>query len=177
MKRAIFLDRDGTLIEDKGYEHKVESMKIYPGVIEGLKLLQKDYLFFIITNQSGIGKGYYTVKDFHQFNGHLLKKLNANGVEIERTYFCPHIGGCDCKKPSTKFVEEIVSDYEIDLKESWVIGDHPCDVAMGIKAGCKTAYLLSGHGVKHLDELKESNIEATIVSEKFLDVAKKISLS
>ncbi len=176
MRRAIFLDRDGTLIEDKGYEYKVETLRIHSGVIEGLKLLKENYLFFIITNQSGIGKGYYTIEDFHQFHNHLVEQLKENGITIERTCFCPHIGGCECKKPNTKFIEEIVCEHNVNLQESWVIGDHPCDITMGIKAGCKTVYLLTGHGIKHLDELREENLNSTIISENFLDAAKKITL-
>ncbi len=133
-------------------------------------------MFFIITNQSGIERGYYTVKDFLKFNNHLLKKLEENDIKIEKTYFCPHIDGCECKKPNTKFIEEIVSDYDINLQESWVIGDHPCDVEMGMKAGCEKAFLLTGHGRKHLNELKEENLNPTVISESFLDAIKKIVL-
>lgn len=175
MQKAIFLDRDGTLIEDKGYEHKIETLRIYSGVIEGLKLLKEDYLFFIITNQSGIEKGYYTVEDFHNFNNHLLKNLEEHNIKIEQTYFCPHISGCECKKPSTKFIEEIVSLYNINLEKSWVIGDHLSDIEMGIRAGCKTVYLLTGHGKKHLSDLGEKRLDATIVGKSFLSVAKKIN--
>lgn len=174
MRKAIFLDRDGTLIEDKGYEYRIDTLRIYSGVIEGLKLLKEDYLFFIITNQSGIEKGYYTTEDFFKFNEHLLKKFRENGIKIEKTCFCPHIEGCECKKPSTKFIEEIVSCYDINLQESWIIGDHPCDIAMGIKAGCKNAYLLTGHGMKHLDELKKAKLNPTMVSKRFLSATKKI---
>ncbi len=174
MKKAIFLDRDGTLIEDKGYEHKIDSLKIYQGVIEGLKLLQEDYSFFIITNQSGIERGFYSTEDFYQFNNYFLRQLEKQGVIIERTYFCPHIKGCKCKKPNTKFIEEIVSEYGIDLVESWVIGDHPSDIIMGKNAGCKTAYLLTGHGEKHLKELESIGIRPTIIASDFLIAARQI---
>ena len=174
MKKALFLDRDGTLIEDKGYEHRKETLKIYSGVVEGLRLLQNEYLFFIITNQSGIGKGIYSTEDFHRFNNFLLEQLKNQNIRIERTCFCPHIGGCECKKPSTKFVEEIVSEHGINLPESWVIGDHPSDIIMGKSAGCKTAYLLTGHGTKHFQELENKKINPTIIAEDFLYAAKQI---
>ena len=174
MAKAIFLDRDGTLNEDNGYVHKVENLKILPGVIEGLRLLQKDYLFFIITNQSGIARKYYNEKDFLKFNNHLLEKLALEDIRIERTYFCPHLSSCDCRKPSTKFIEEIVKEFDINLIYSWVIGDHPSDILMGIKAGCKTAYLLTGHGIKHISELEKNSIKPTIIEEDFLKAAQKI---
>lgn len=173
-KRAIFLDRDGTLIEDKGYEYKIEKLKLLPGVIEGLKLLQKNYLFFIITNQSGIGKGFYSINDFHTFNDFLLKKLKEHDIIIEKTCFCPHIDNCDCKKPKTKFIEDILSEFEIDLPKSWVIGDHPSDILMGKNSGCNTIFLLTGHGERHLEELKSQNISPTIVAGNFLSAAKMI---
>jgi len=174
MKKAIFLDRDGTLIEDRGYAYKIEDLKIYPGVVDGLRLLQRDYLFFIITNQSGIERGFYTEEDFHRFNNYLLEQLKIENIKIEKTYFCPHIKGCDCKKPSTKYIEEIASEYSINLQESWVIGDHPSDIVMGRNAGCKTVYLLTGHGRKHFDELKLKRINPTIISVDFLSAAKDI---
>ena len=87
MKKAIFLDRDGTLIEDKGYVYKIEDFKLHHGVIEGLRLLKYDYLFFIITNQSGIEKGLYTTEDFHKFNNFLLEQLRNQNIEIEKTFF------------------------------------------------------------------------------------------
>jgi len=174
MKKAIFLDRDGTLIEDRGYEYKIDSLKIYPGVIEGLKLLKKDYMFFIITNQSGIGKGFYTTLDFHKFNNFLLEQLRHQNIRIEKTYFCPHVNGCGCKKPNTKFIEEIVSEYRVVLTNSWVIGDHPSDIIMGRNADCKTAYLLTGHGAKHFKELELTGIKPMIIAQDFLSVAKQI---
>lgn len=177
MKKAMFLDRDGTLIEDKGYEYQVESLKIYPGVIEGLELLKDEYVFFIITNQSGIGKGFYTAEDFHRFNNALLEQLNARDIRIERTYFCPHTGGCECRKPGTKFIDEIMSEFDIHLAESWVIGDHPSDVMLGKNAGCQTVFLLTGHGTKHIHELESQGIEPTFITEDFLSAATRIKSS
>ena len=75
-----------------------------------------------------------------------------------KLFFCPHINGCDCKKPSTKYLKETESEFKINLKISWVIGDHPSDIIMGKNAGCKTAYLLTGHGRKHFEELKMKGI-------------------
>lgn len=177
MKKAIFLDRDGTLIEDGGYVFRVEDVKFYPEVISGLNLLKKDYMFFIITNQSGIEKGLITFEDFHKVNDFMLSLLKENGIIIERTYFCPHApsSNCDCRKPKTKYMDEIVSEFrEISLKDSWTVGDHPTDVIMGKNAGCKTVYLLTGHGKKHLPELESSGIKPTIIAENFLDAAKGI---
>ena len=173
LKKAVFLDRDGTLIEDLGYVHRIEDLHFLPGVIEGLKILRENFLFFIITNQSGIERGFYTVNDFHTLHNYFLNQLRSHGIEIERTYYCPHISGCDCKKPSTKFINEAIRRYDIESSESWVIGDHPSDIVMGRSARCKTVYLLTGHGKKHLGEL-EKEVRPTIIANDFLSAVKSI---
>lgn len=174
--KAIFLDRDGTIIEDKNYTYKVEDLELLPGVIEGLKLLQKDFIFFIITNQSGIGRGYYTVADFHKFNNHLIKQLKKNSIKIEKTYFCPHLkeDNCECRKPKTKFIDTIVSEYNIDIINSWMIGDHPSDVLCGINVGCRTVFLLTGHGQEHIHDLEKNGISPNIITSSFYEAAKEI---
>ncbi|MFX0030421.1 MAG: D-glycero-alpha-D-manno-heptose-1,7-bisphosphate 7-phosphatase [Candidatus Hermodarchaeota archaeon] len=174
--KAILLDRDGTLIEDKDYAYKVEDLEILPGVIEGLKKLQKDYIFVIVTNQSGIGRGYYTTEDFHNYNNHLIRLLDEEHIRIEKTYFCPHLReeGCDCRKPKTKFVKEIVNDFNISIRDSWMIGDHPSDIQFGMNAGCRTVFLTTGHGDRHLEELESLGLKPTIISDNFLEVANEI---
>ena len=174
--KTIILDRDGTLIEDKDYAFKVEDLEILPGVIEGLKKLQKDYIFLIVTNQSGIGRGYYTTEDFHNFNNHLVRLLDKENIKIQKTYFCPHVReeGCECRKPKTKFIDDIVSDFDVSIKDSWMLGDHPSDIQFGINAGCRTVFLTTGHGDRHLDELKSLGIKPTIISSNFLEAAKEI---
>lgn len=169
----MFLDSDGTLIEDIGYAHRIEDLHFLPGVIEGLKILQEHFLFFIITNQSGIERGFYTVDDFHMFHNYFLHQLKYQGIEIERTYYCPHIGSCDCKKPSTKYMDEAIRLYGIESRDSWVIGDHPSDIIMGKNARCKTVYLLTGHGKKHLEEL-EKEIRPTMIANNFLSAVESI---
>ncbi len=170
----MFLDRDGTLIEDRGYVHRIDDLQLLPGVIEGLKRLREHFLFFIITDQSGIERGFYTIDDFYRFHGFFLEQLRCQGIEIEQTHFCPHIGGCDCKKPSTKYIDEAIRLYEIEPINSWTIGDHPSDVVMGKNAGCNTVYLLTGHGRKHLRELEEKDAKPTIIADSFLSAAEFI---
>ncbi len=175
-KKAIILDRDGTLIEDRNYAYKIEDLEILPGVIEGLKYLQSDFVFFIVTNQSGIGRGYYTVEDFEKFNTHLLKILDKDDIKILKTYYCPHLKEdiCDCRKPKTKYINEIINEFNVDIKESWMMGDHPSDIGFGINGGCRTVFLTTGHGNKHLDELESLGINPTMISDNFLAAAKEI---
>jgi len=158
MNRAIFLDRDGVLNKDPGYVHKVEDFELHDGVIESLKQLS-NFKFFIISNQSGIGRGYYKEENFHEFNNHLVSELKKHNINIEKSYFCPHKkeDNCECRKPSPKFIKEAEKEFNLDLKESWMVGDHASDIGAGKNAGCKTIYLLTGHGVKHLEEARKLN--------------------
>ena len=173
MHKAIVLDRDGTLNLEIMYAHKPEHFKLLPGVIEGLKKLSKGYIFIIITNQSGIGRGIFKEEDMRTFNEKLLTELKKENIEIKKIYYCPHVEEdlCKCRKPHTKYIREAEKEFNIDVKKSWVIGDHPHDVEMGIKNGCKSVYLLTGHGSKHLHDLESNNINPTFTAKNFLEAA------
>ena len=175
-KRAIILDRDGVLIEDKDYSYKIEDLEILPGVIKGLKQLQSNFIFFIVTNQAGIGKGYYTVEDFHKYNEYLISILNENKIKIEKTFFCPHVkeDNCECRKPNPKYLNEIADQWDVDMSSSWMIGDHPSDIQFGINGGCKTVYMVTGHGEKHLHDLEVKGIKPTSMHSTFLEATKDI---
>ncbi|MHA1931388.1 MAG: D-glycero-alpha-D-manno-heptose-1,7-bisphosphate 7-phosphatase [Promethearchaeota archaeon] len=174
--KAILLDRDGVLIEDKNYAYKIEDLELIPGVIDGLKLLQEKFIFFIITNQTGIGRGYYTEEDFHKFNNHLISLLEKENIEVLKTYFCPHLreDNCDCRKPKTRFIEEIINEFDVNIKESWMFGDHPSDIQFGINGGCRTVFLTTGHGKNHIDDFETLEIKPTIISTDFLTATKEL---
>ncbi len=151
--KAVFLDRDGVIIEDKGYPHKIEEFKLAKNAISGLKSL-KQYQLFIITNQSGIGRGLYTVQDFFRLNEHLLGELKKHEIKIEKTYYCPHKpeDNCECRKPKIKLLKEAEKDFNIILKSSFVIGDMKSDIELGKNAGCGTILVLTGNGIGARDE-------------------------
>ena len=157
--KAIFFDRDGVIVEDIGYAHKIEDFKLLPNVIGGLRLL-KNYKLVIITNQSGIGKGYYTLKNFNKFNSHLIKELEKNKIKIQKTYYCPHKpeDNCECRKPKIKFLKEAEKEFDIDLDKSFVIGDKKSDFKMGKNAGCRTIHVLTGYGLKYKHQVKPDYI-------------------
>ena len=138
--------------------------KVISNAIDGLKLL-KNYKLFIVTNQSGIGRGFYKIGDFMNFNNHLLKELKKHNINIEKTYYCPHKpeDNCKCRKPKTKFLEEAVKEFKIKLKDSFVIGDKKEDVKMGKNAGCKTILVLTGYGMKAKNEIKPDYIAKDVV--------------
>jgi histidinol-phosphate phosphatase family protein len=154
--KAIFLDRDGTINEDIGDLYSIDKLRFIPKALESLRLFQKRFLLFIITNQAGIGKGNFTESDFLRFNREYLNILNSEGIKIEEVYYCPHKkeDNCVCRKPKTYFIEHAKEKYSLNLKESFIIGDHPSDVEMGIKLKMQSIFLLTGHGRKHLHEIK-----------------------
>ena len=139
MKKAVFIDRDGVIVEDPGFVHRLEDFKLIKNAVEGFKLL-KNYMLFIVTNQSGIGLGHYKIEDFLKFNNHLIKELEKLGIKIEKTYCCPHRpeDNCECRKPKTKFLDDAAKEFNVDLKSSFVIGDKETDIKFGKTRHCKT---------------------------------------
>lgn len=113
------------------------------------------YSLFVITNQSGIGLGYFTEQEFLKFNAFFLAQLAQAQVQITDLYYCPHMAEdkCCCRKPSTYFIDLACAKYSLDLNNSYVIGDHPSDMDLAQAAGIKSIYVLSGHGQKHRPEL------------------------
>ena len=173
MNKAIFLDRDGTLNEDEGYVHKVEDYKLLPGVIEALRMLKDKFLFFIITNQSGVGRGYYKLEDVHKFNEVMLEEFKQEGIKIEEIFICPHHPDkdCGCRKPNEKFIRQAEKEHNVDLKKSYMIGDHGHDVELGLNVGAKGIYLLTGHGEKHFHKIK---VKPDLIAKDLLEAAKWI---
>lgn len=173
MNKAIILDRDGTLVYDPGYVHKIGDFKLLPGVTEGLKRLSEEFVFIIITNQSGIGRRIYTEEDMHKFNKKLISELKKENIKIKKVYYCPHTPEevCECRKPSTKYIKQAAKEFNFDLKSSWVIGDHPHDIEMGAKAGCRAVYLFTGHGKKHFNDLKKKDIKPDFIAKNFIDAS------
>ena len=136
----VFLDRDGTLLADPGYLHRIEDYALLPGVVEGLRALQEaDFGLAIVTNQSGIGRGYFTQQQFDALQSHLLDDLDRHGVRIDGSYFCPHRpdNGCDCRKPATGMLLRARDELDAELASSWVIGDAASDVELAQRAGCR----------------------------------------
>ena len=158
MRPALFLDRDGTIIDDLGYLSKKEDVFFFKDTVSSLLLLQKHFALFIVTNQSGVAKGLISGRDVDRVNEYIVNHLAEAGIRILETYVCPHdrSDNCICMKPKPYFIEKAEKNHSIDIKRSFVLGDHPHDVEFGLNAGAGAIYLLSGHGKKHRHELNKN---------------------
>lgn len=157
--KAIFLDRDGTINYDYGYVYKPSDLKIIDGVIEALKKLQsKGYLLIIITNQSGIAKGLFTEEEYYIFTKKLKDELLENGIKIDDIFYCPHddSDNCECRKPKTKLFEMAIKKYNIELNNSFAIGDKERDLSICDKTNIKGILIGESKKYKSVKNLLEA---------------------
>ena len=137
LKKALFLDRDGIINVDHGYVSKINDFTFTKGIFELLHLfMKKEYLIFIITNQSGIGRGYYSVEDFQHLTDYMLNVFKEKDIHIQEVQYCPHAPekNCHCRKPNTGMIEEILKAYPVDLSNSWLMGDKQSDIDLANQA-------------------------------------------
>ncbi len=153
MNRAIFLDRDGTINVDKNYLYKIEDFEFLPGVIEGLRSIKAaGFLIVIITNQSGISRGYFTEKELKILNEWMIQRLKKETITIDGIYYCPHHPEasvikyrkvCECRKPGIGLFKRAIEELDIDIDRSYAIGDKIRDCTISESTGCKS--FLVGH--------------------------------
>ncbi|NNE99812.1 MAG: HAD family hydrolase [Pyrinomonadaceae bacterium] len=174
-RKAVFLDRDGTIIKEVNFLSTVEETELFPYTIEALKMFRdKGYLLFVGTIQSGIARGYFGASAVNSIHNKIQDELDAEDVKIESFHFCPHFPdqGCKCRKPNTGMIEQACANFEVDLSKSWMIGDKKLDIGMGFNAGTRTALVLTGYGQKHQNELQQ---KPDIIAENILEVAKIVA--
>jgi D-glycero-D-manno-heptose 1,7-bisphosphate phosphatase len=158
---AVFFDRDGVLIEEKHYLHKPEDVAVFPGVGEALQRFQDaGFTLFIVTNQSGVGRGYFTMADVEKVHQRLLDDLRPFGVRFEKIYVAPEAPDQPShgRKPSPAFLRDAAAEFEVDLAKSYMIGDKLIDLECGWNAGvAKSVLIRTGYGAKteaaHRDKL------------------------
>ena len=164
---AVFLDRDGTLIEDRGNIRRAADVSFFPDTMASLWLLQQDDLLFIVSNQAGVAEGALTSAEVEEVNNHVVKQLASSGVTITEVYWCPHkrSDNCMCIKPNPYFLCKAAEKHRVDLQRSYVIGDHPCDVKLAENVGARGIYVLTGHGRKHCRELTGNSLVVAGIAE------------
>lgn len=156
MRKTVFLDRDGTIIIDKNYLKQTSEVEFIPGAIEAIKLLnQNDYLVLVITNQSGVARGFFDeskVDEIHQYINHELHRIS--GAHIDRFYYCPHHPDaalepyrqdCECRKPKPGLFKAAQLEFAIDAGNSWMIGDKRIDAEFALNAGIKPILVATGY--------------------------------
>ena len=157
-KRAVFLDRDGTIVDDPGFLHEPDKVKLLPGAAEAIRRLNDaGYRVIVVSNQSGIARGLYSVRDYEMVQERLGALLTAHGARIDAAYFCPHHpqfpgpGGasCECRKPGLKLFQEAQAAFDIDFSRSWWIGDRLSDVQPALLVGGNAILVATGEGNLH----------------------------
>jgi D-glycero-D-manno-heptose 1,7-bisphosphate phosphatase len=158
-RRAVFLDRDGTIVEDPGFLHEPDKVELLPGAAEGIKRLNESgYLVVVVSNQSGIARGLYTVADYTAVQRRLAELLQARGAHLDGSYFCPHhpqfpgtpgTPSCDCRKPGPKLFRDAQKALDIDFARSWWVGDRLSDVQPALSLGGQGILVATGEGNLH----------------------------
>ncbi len=156
MKRAVFLDRDGTINIEKEYLYRIADFEFIPGAVEAIRLCnQAGVMVVVVTNQSGVARGFYTEDDVENLHRHISRTLESHGAYIDAWLYCPHHPDgrgsyalpCSCRKPSPGMLQEAARRYDVDLENSTMIGDKLADIEAGRAAGCRTILVRTGYGV------------------------------
>jgi D-glycero-D-manno-heptose 1,7-bisphosphate phosphatase len=177
MKPAVFLDRDGTIIEERHYLHRPEDVVLFPGVGQALKQLREGgFLLFIVSNQSGVGRGYFTMEDVDAVNRHLCAELEREGVRFDKIYIAPEAPDMPSRgrKPSPQFLLDARDEFGLDLANSYMIGDKLIDLECGWNAGLKECLLVrTGYGAE-VERKSAGNLGAAAVVDNLRDAATRI---
>lgn len=181
MKKAIFLDRDGTINVEKEYLHKIKDFEFETGALEALKIFKElEYEIVVVTNQSGIARGYYTEEELIKLNKHMEEEVRKNDGEILKCYYCPHHPEkgldkykmqCDCRKPEPGMLEQGIKEFNIERESSYMVGDKISDIDAGKKSGLKAVLVKTGYGKKTFKELSENKKAEIMIFENLLEFA------
>lgn len=172
MNRAVFLDRDGVITQEPPhYAHKLNQLKLISKAADAIRLLNEGgFLVIIASNQAGIARGYYQEEDMTLFNRAMKNRLAKSRAHIDAIYYCPHHPeaiieayrvDCDCRKPKPGMLKKAEKELNIDLNQSFLVGDKSSDIEAGKRAGCTTIMVRTGHGA---DELESNRIECDYVA-------------
>lgn len=175
---AVFLDRDGTLIEERGYLDRLDQLSIFPWTADALRLFRRaGYATVVVTNQSAVARGIIDERFLAEVHRAIDERLAAGGAAIDRYYYCPHLPDspidqyraiCRCRKPAPGLIEQACRDLGIDPKRSVMVGDRWLDVACGRAAGTRTVLVRTGHGA-HEAEAPPDGLEADAILNNLME--------
>jgi len=178
-RRAVFFDRDGTINKDVGYPNSYTMIDIFPYSFEAVKKInQANFLAVVVTNQSGIGRGYIEEKNLCGLHQKMARAFGRHGAHFDGIYYCPHYedsenpeyrGECSCRKPKPGMAHQAAQDLNIDLSQSYMIGDKEEDILFGKSIQASSILVLTGFGTKALPQLREKGIEPDYVADTLLD--------
>ncbi len=186
MNKAVFLDRDGVITEEPPYyAHKIDQLELIPKSAEAIKLLNESgFKVIVVSNQSGVARGYYQEKDIEIYNRAMKRKLEEKNAYIDAIYYCPHYSeatiekykiDCECRKPKPGMLKRAERDLKLDLKCSFLIGDKMSDIEAGYRAGCKTLLVLTGQGNGESKKISEMDIKPNYISKDLFTAIQIIS--
>lgn len=165
MRQAVFLDRDGTINEERDYLFRCEEFRFIPGVPQAIKKLNDaGLLVVVVTNQSGVARGYYSESDVERLHHFIQQQLATIGAHIDAFYYCPHHPtkgqgvykrACCCRKGEPGMLLQAAQEHDIDLARSYIVGDKLADVEAGLAAGCTPLLVLTGYGAKQRHQMPE----------------------
>ncbi len=171
--KALFLDRDGIINVDHGYVYKIDDFEFVDGIFDLVKLFtDAGYMIFIVTNQSGIGRGYYSEEDFTMLTEWMIQKFNDENITIEKVYHCPHSpeDKCHCRKPETGMIEQALKEHTLDLSHSWMIGNKQSDIDLAVNAGIGFKIAIDSKNIENADYVFNTIRECKSYLEKNQDI-------
>ncbi|HEY9403431.1 MAG TPA: HAD family hydrolase [Pyrinomonadaceae bacterium] len=184
-RRAVFIDRDGTISEEVGYVNHPSRYRVFPYAAEAIKQLNEaGWLAVLVTNQAGVARGYFSEDVIGAVHALLARELEAGGARLDAIYYCPHhpsVGeppyrfDCDCRKPRPGLVRRAALDLDIDIAHSWMVGDRYGDTELARNAGLRAAFVLSGYGRGEWEYQRGAwRHQPDLVAENLLEAVKEI---
>ena len=176
-KWAVFLDRDGTINKEVRYLHDPDDLGLFPHAAKAIRLLNEANVpAIVVTNQAGVGRGYFAEEVVRAVHKRLAKKLAAHGAYLDAIYYCPHHPdeGCTCRKPNPGMLLQAAHEHTIDLQRSFVVGDKISDLEAGRRVGCRTVLVLTGYGTEMRGRLNHSTLQPALVAQNLLEAVKWI---
>ena len=176
-QKAVFFDRDGTLIREAHYLSQLEDIELLPGAVECLKALKEaGYFLALVTNQSGVARGYFPEDFVYEAYAYIQRLLEPQGAALDALAYCPHhVKGtvepynvsCDCRKPEPGMIRQLADEHDLDLHGSWVFGDRDCDVELAVNAGALPGLVLTGYGAGEKEEVLKRFPQTQVAKDLF----------